>query len=206
MNVDPTLRAKPRGAATLQPERTRAIWRAAIIELARVGYQRLSMESIARRAGVGKAALYRRWDGKEAMIIALVAAIDFEIVRGADKGSLLADIRDYLEGAFRLLRRPLAFRILPEFYSEMGRDTELATAIRNTVLEQKRASIRQLIDRAVARGELSNPVRDDLTFDLIVGPIYWHTVIARSSTDEEYLQSAAAAMTAALRAAYTPIH
>jgi AcrR family transcriptional regulator len=205
MEIERGFRAAPRGAAILKPERTRAIWRAAIIELARVGYHRLSMESISRRAGVGKAALYRRWDGKEAMIIALVAAIEFEIVKGADKGSLGADIRDYLEGAFRLLRRPLAFRILPDFYSEMSRDTDLAVAIRSTVLEQKRASIRQLIGRAVARGELSDQNRYDLAFDLIVGPIYWHAVIARSTTDEFYLADLAKAITAALHSIMAPV-
>jgi AcrR family transcriptional regulator len=199
MNDAPPVRRQPRGAALLQPDRTRSIWRAAIIELARVGYDRLSMESVARRAGVGKAALYRRWPGKEAMIIALIEAVELEIVSAADKGSLCADVRDYLEKAFCLLRRPLATRILPDLYAEMGRDTALASAIRSTVQQRKRESVSEMIDRAVARGELPRAIDHELAFDLIVGPIYWRALVTRSRIGDAYLDQLAAGITASLR-------
>lgn len=199
MNADPPVSRQPRGAALLQPDRTRSIWRAAIIELARVGYDRLSMEAVAKRAGVGKAALYRRWPGKEAMIIALIEAVELEIVSAADKGSLGADVRDYLEKAFRLLQRPLSARILPDLYAEMGRDTALASAIRATVQQRKRDSVSDMIDRAVARGELSPTFDHELAFDLIAGPIYWRALVTRSRIGEAYLSQLAAAITASLR-------
>ena len=198
MNAE-RLKWKPRGAALLQPDRTRAIWRAAILELARVGYDKLSMEAVARRAGVGKAALYRRWAGKEAMVIALIAAVEIEIIGGTDRGSLHHDIRFYLEEGFRLLRRPLAARILPEFYAEVSRDSELGAAIRSTVLKRKQDSISGIIQRAVERGELSSSIDHQLAFDLIVGPIYWHAIINSKAADEAYLDAASLAITVALK-------
>lgn len=198
MDIDTTMRAEPRGAARLQPDRTRAIWRAAIIELATVGYGRLSMDAVAKRAGVGKAALYRRWDGKEAMIIGLIAAIELEIVVGADCGSLEADIQDYLVKAAQLLRRPLASRILPDLYSEVGRDTALAQAIRTSVLARKRDSVKAIIDRAIARGELAANVDIDLAFDLVVGPVYWRSMVTRAGGGD-WVDAMAAATSAALR-------
>ena len=58
----------PTGAAVLQPEVTQAITDAVLHELAEQGYGRLSMEAVAKRAGVGKSALYRRWASKDEMI------------------------------------------------------------------------------------------------------------------------------------------
>jgi len=198
MVIDTNMRGEPRGAARLQPDRTRAIWRAAIIELAMVGYGRLSMDAVAKRAGVGKAALYRRWDGKEAMIIGLIAAIDLEIISGADCGSLAADIRDYLAKAAQLLRRPLASRILPDLYSEVGRDSALAQAIRTSVLARKRDSIKAILDRAIVRGELAADIDIELAFDLVVGPIYWRSLVTRSSSTDG-IDPMAKAISAALR-------
>jgi AcrR family transcriptional regulator len=58
-------RRTPTGAAVLQPEITKAITGAVFDELADQGYARLSMEAVAKRAGVGKSALYRRWPSKQ---------------------------------------------------------------------------------------------------------------------------------------------
>lgn len=198
MLIQPVQERRPRGAAVLDPERTRAIWKAALLELARVGYDRLSMDAVARRANVGKAALYRRWNGKEAMVIALISAVEIEIVTPCDQGSLEADVRDYLKQAYRLLRRPLVARILPEFYAEVSRDTELAEAIRSTVIKRKRDSISALLERARRRGELARPVDLQLAFDLIVGPIYWRAVISRAPVSKADLDDAAGRVTAAL--------
>jgi AcrR family transcriptional regulator len=200
VHTSPAAPHAPRGGALLRPDRTRAIWRAAIIELARMGYERLSMEGVARRAGVGKAALYRRWPGKEAMIIDLVSAVEVEVVSAADTGSLQTDVRDYIARAFILLRRPLSARILPDLYAELGRNTALAAAIRATVQERKRESVRLLIDRAVARAELAPMPDCELAFDLLVGPIYWRALITKSETSEADLDQLAASTTAALKA------
>ncbi|TNE37814.1 MAG: TetR/AcrR family transcriptional regulator [Sphingomonadales bacterium] len=189
-----------RGAALLQPDRTRAIWRAAIIELARVGYGRLSMEVVAKRAGVGKAALYRRWPGKEAMVIALIRAIGLEVIAVSDQGSLEADVRRYIADATRILSRPLSVRILPDLYSEMGRDTPLAEAIRATVQERKRKSAAEIVDRAVRRGELDGAIQREMAFDFLAGPIYWRMLVTRRSIDEHYGNELTSAIIGALSA------
>lgn len=188
-----------RGAAVLQPDRTRAIRRAAVVELAHGGYGRLTVDAVAKRAGVGKAALYRRWRNKEEMVLALLAGMDFEIVEAANTGSLEGDVRDYVDKAFRLLRRPLARRILPDLYAEVGRDTALAAAIRQAILVPKRGSVNALLDRAIARGEVDDPIDRDLAFDLLIGPIYWRALVTGASADDTVLWSMANAITRAIK-------
>src|ERR671938_244016 len=60
---------EPAGAAVLQESVTAAITSAMFDQLAEIGYARMSMDAVARRAGVGKAAVYRRWRSKQAMLI-----------------------------------------------------------------------------------------------------------------------------------------
>ena len=57
-------RRVPAGAAVLRDDNTTAIRGAVLEELAAVGYGRLSIEAVARRAGVSKTAIYRRWRSK----------------------------------------------------------------------------------------------------------------------------------------------
>lgn len=183
---------------TLHPRTTRAIWRAVILELARTGYQALSMEQVARRAGVGKAALYRRWRGREAMMLDLVAAIKFPIIAAPDRGSLHDDLLAYLTGAAQLFRRPLARRLLPEFYAEMSRGGTLSDALRDKLLSLKGLQLQGLIDRAIARGEISPSTDPKLASALIVGPLYWAWIIERRSFDELSLLFIAKSLAAAL--------
>lgn len=204
MNYMLTSDAAPRGAALFRPHVSRAIWRAAIIELARVGYSQMSMDAVARRAGVGKAALYRRWNGKEAMVIGLIAAIDLEIVRGQDRGSLTEDLESYVEEGLRLMRRPLASRILPDLYAEMSRDTALAEAIRDAVYRRKKESIFELVGRSIARGELPSSIDVDLAFDIIVGTLYWRVMVSGRNAAACQAPRLAQALAAALKAIAAP--
>lgn len=179
-------RRDPIGAALLQDSVTNAILRSAILELARVGYARMSMESVTKRAGVGKAALYRRWPNKQAMVIALLYGIGLEIVTTPDTGSLEGDVSFYIDRAIKLLRRPLARRILPDLYAELSHDTELAEAIEKTVQTQKRDSAREIIDRAVKRGELSGKIDYELAFDMLAAPLYWRLLVTRQKMGQRY--------------------
>src|SRR5258705_4990604 len=63
----------PAGAAVLQADVTEAIRQAFFSELAESGYGRLSIEAVARRATVGKPAIYRRWRSKQDMAVALIS-------------------------------------------------------------------------------------------------------------------------------------
>ncbi|MBB6123674.1 TetR/AcrR family transcriptional regulator [Sphingobium subterraneum] len=204
MNYQAITETAPRGAALLRPHVTRSIWRAAIIELARVGYDQMSMDAVAKRAGVGKAALYRRWNSKEAMVVAMITAIELEIVQAEDRGSLRDDIKSYVEAGLRMMRRPLATRILPDLYAEMCRDTLLAKAIRDTVYARKRISIVALLDRAIQRGELSPGMDVDLAFDVIAGTLYWRVLVSRSNSDDTQVNAMADGFAAALKAMSPP--
>lgn len=180
-------RRTPQGAALLQKQVTTAIARACFREWARTGYAALSMEAIAKRAGVGKAALYRRWPSKLAMTVDLLNRTGVRSADITDQGSLEADVRLFLHQTLRLLQRPLVKRILPDLHAEMGRTPELAAALRSGIQKERRELGKQLLERAVHRGELAAGLDRDLALDLLGAPLYWRTMIVTGPTSPEYL-------------------
>src|SRR6201991_1040979 len=98
-----TARRVPAGAAVLREDVTDAIRAAVFEELAAVGFARMSIEGIARRAGVGKTAVYRRWRSKLHLVLDVVSAFAAQGLPAPATGSLYGDIRALLEVASRTL-------------------------------------------------------------------------------------------------------
>ncbi|MGY2737112.1 TetR/AcrR family transcriptional regulator [Sphingomonas sp. UYP23] len=190
------------GAAVKRPQITDALTRTFFEEWARVGYSALSLDAVARKAGVGKAALYRRWRSKADMAHDLVAQLGRQlpaILDVGDRGSLEADLKALLLVASLLLRVPLVLRIMPDLYAAVAREPTLAAAMRpaDAVWEKKVAA---LLDRAVERGELKPDLDRRLAVAVLIGPVYWRLVVIGQRFDRPAIKTLARVMAAALAA------
>jgi AcrR family transcriptional regulator len=186
------------GAAVLRGEITTALRRALLEELAAVGYGRLSIEAVARRAGVAKTAVYRRWTSKLEMVLEVVAEVAGQRLSLPDTGSLRGDLELVLRLMAHALEHPLASQIIPDLLAEAGRDPQMAQTLHQALRDAQKDVGVQLIDRAVARGELPADTDFDVALDLVVGPLYWRLAVARQPLSPDYLPSLAAATAAAL--------
>ncbi|PRX96601.1 TetR/AcrR family transcriptional regulator [Allonocardiopsis opalescens] len=180
-------RRPPTGAAVLQATVTEAIVEAALDELAEQGYARLSMEAVARRAGVGKSALYRRWPSKREMAIAVIADFTMERATVPDIGSLRGDIRASLDTVVDWLAHPRFARILPDLVTEVARDPALAEVVDAMVGTPKRRRSAEMLQRAIDRGELPPDTDLDIALDLIAAPVYWRLIVRAAPVDPPYL-------------------
>jgi AcrR family transcriptional regulator len=172
-------RRTPTGAAVLQPAITKAITEAVLDEWAEQGLARLSMEAVAKRAGVGKSALYRRWSSKQEMAISVIS--EFSVARAAvaDTGSLRGDLRETLDSLLEWLTHPRFSRILPDLVAETARNAELADTVTVMLGVPRRERATVMFQRAIERGELSPDTDLELALDLLAAPVYWrHTVRA----------------------------
>jgi AcrR family transcriptional regulator len=182
----------------LRGEITTAIRHAVVQELAAVGYGRLSIEAVARRAGVAKTAVYRRWSSKLDMVLEMVAGVAGQSLPLPDTGSLRGDIELVLRMAARGLRHPIASQIIPDLLAEAARNPQIAQTLQDVLRANQRDVGELLVGRAVDRGELPAGADPDAVVDLIVGPLYWRLAIARTPLSEAYLLRLAAATEAAL--------
>jgi AcrR family transcriptional regulator len=194
-------RRQPAGAAVLQEDVTSAIRAAVFAELAEVGYGRLSMESVARRAKVGKTALYRRWPSKREMVVAIASGLAATAIPFADTGSLPGDVSAFLREAHEALLAPMVCKILPDLFAEGARSSELGDDLLSSVRDPRRARAGDLIRRAINRGELLGEVDIETAVDLLAGPLYWRVTVVRTPTDAAYIDRLTHIVVAGIRAA-----
>jgi AcrR family transcriptional regulator len=198
--LEPAIKRTPAGAAVLRDDITVAIRQAVMQELAAVGYGRLSIEAVARRAGVGKTAFYRRWSSKLDMVLEIVAEVAGQSLPLPDTGSLRGDLEVLLRIVAKALQHPLASQIVPDLLAEASRNPQMAQTLGHALRANQQEVGGQLVDRAVKRGELPEGIDPASAVDLIVGPIYWRLAIARTPTPNPTLTTMAAAIAAALAA------
>ncbi|MFD7435579.1 TetR/AcrR family transcriptional regulator [Streptomyces sp. NPDC059861] len=130
----------------------------------------LSIERIARTAGVGKATIYRRWRGKEELFV--------DVVRSAEPAdpelpgtSMRDDLVVLLEA---LRRRGLANRtsaILHNAHAQMKTNPRIWAAYHNAVIAPRRRLGLEVLRRGQQDGELRADVDLELVHDIVIGPM-----------------------------------
>jgi AcrR family transcriptional regulator len=193
-------RRPPAGAAVLRGDITSAIRNAVMDELAAVGYGRLSIEAVARRAGVGKTAIYRRWTNKLEMVLEIVSGVAGRKLPWPDTGTLRGDIDILLRIVAAALQHRLASQIIPDLLAEAARNPKIAETLHTALVGYQRELGVHLVGRAVARGELPAGTDPDIAADLLIGPLYWRLAVARDEVSDAYLGQLADAVAGALAA------
>ncbi|NYI88862.1 AcrR family transcriptional regulator [Amycolatopsis endophytica] len=181
---------------------TDAITGAAFAELAEAGYARMSMEAVARRAGVGKAALYRRWPSKQEMLSELLRdAVENTLPPVPATGALRTDLRELLGTLRAQLANPVVASIGPGLLAEARHSDVLADVIDGSVAQPRRAVARAMLQAAIDRGELSDRLDRELAVDLLIAPLVFRILMVHGDSDDDYLDTLTAAVEAALKAA-----
>lgn len=174
----------------------RAIATATRAVLAESGYAQLTVDAVAARAGVGKAAIYRRHTTKQQMIFAAVLH-DLEIAPPPDSGSMRGDLTALLRDIAVNLTTPPA-GVVPGLLADVHGDPALAATFVSTFVAAERGCVEEVLDRAVARGELPRRPDPAVVHALLLGPVFaWLFLLqedpARLGTVTAALAEAAAA-------------
>jgi AcrR family transcriptional regulator len=169
-----------------------AATRAALVEL---GWSKLTLGDVATRAGVAKTTLYRRWAGKNELVVDAVAEL-FDELELPDRGSLAADIEGVVLQFAALLAQPAARSGLMAVVAESTRDDALRERIRASIVEPQKDLVLEGRARAQARGELpleSDPAEAartvDLIFDVVAGAVVHRTLVSAEPADEEWVHA-----------------
>ena len=173
--------------ANLRPQVTDGIVEAVLDELADVGFGRLSMDGVARRARAGKAALYRRWPSKQEMVLDVVAGLSVPAAATVPSNDLVSDVTALVAGVDAWLSDVRMSRILPDLLAEAMRNPELADALTRRVGTARRGYGQAVIDAAIARGEVSPDVDSEYVLDLVAAPVFWRICGRREQTKPAFL-------------------
>jgi AcrR family transcriptional regulator len=143
--------------------------------LAERGYAKLTVDAVASRAGVGKAAIYRRFATKQEMIFAATVH-DMEEQPPPDSGSLQGDLAAIGETIAAQLTAA-APDVLHGLLADIHGDTSLGARFSSTFIERERFVIDTVLDRAVERGELIERPDAAIVHALLLGPIFYWILI-----------------------------
>lgn len=191
------LKPGPRPGRPRNSQIDQAVLEAARELLAESGYGGVTMDATAARAGVGKAAIYRRFGSKaELLFAAAVHGVDIE--PPADSGSLRGDLRAMADVIQERLGSPAARQVTPALLAELSRDPALAERLQNTFVASEREDLATIMERAQQRGELSRPVDPALAHLLLGGPLFVALFVFPGPLDEDRLDEIAAVIAAGL--------
>ncbi len=149
--------------------------------LAEAGFSGLTVDAVAARAGVGKATIYRRWEGKEQLVLDALTASRFH-PEVPDTGSLRTDLLAYYLPLTEAEAQVGAIRLMPALAAQAALDEQLAERLRSFVSD-RRTPVAELLDRARARGEVEADLDVELAIDLLTGPIMYRLYFSGSPVD-----------------------
>jgi len=141
------------------------------------GFDKMTVDDVAARAGVGKATVYRRWPSKEDLAVAAMEQIYSAEIPDADTGSIEGDLKESFRSVLAFVNSPAGAAYLRTSIAESVRDPRIASLYRASTERAEEAACR-MYERAIERGE----VRDDID---LLATVQWlgGLLAARAITD-----------------------
>jgi len=165
------------------------ILRAVIDLLSEVGYVHLTVAEVARRAGVSKPAIYRRWSQKSQLVVEAMVT-QMRPGKGNDSGSAATDLLNLTQGLIDTLTRTPLGRVLPGLAAEMAADPVLAASYRDLIIKPNQRQWRDAVERGIASGELSPETDVDFVLNTLAGPLYFCLLITGEPIKADYARTA----------------
>jgi AcrR family transcriptional regulator len=178
-----------RGPGRPRCEKARkAVIRSTLALLKREGFHELTMESVAARAGVGKATIYRWWPNKaELVIAAFVSAVEEEL-RFPSSGPVLESIHEQMKRWAFIFRSPLG-QIVATVIGAGQSEPEILEAFRAHWVEPRRIEARRLLRLAIRNSEIRADLDPDRVLDLLYGPLYLRLLLKHAPLDEDFVNT-----------------
>jgi AcrR family transcriptional regulator len=166
--------AAPRAPGRPRSERAdRAIVDATLELIAEAGFDGLTVEAVAARAGVGKATIYRRFSCRDALVAESLATLNDDlppVPRGLSTRDTLIML---LENMQQRSGSSLSGRIMSRVVGESARNPDLVGTFYHRVVAARRERLRRVLQRGVDAGDVTPDADLDLLVALLVGPVLY---------------------------------
>ena len=164
-----------------------AVIEAALSELADRGYSALSLEGVARRAGVHKTTLYRRWGTREELVLEAMLDRADQHISVPDTGSLRDDLLELARTAAANAASPEVAAMARVVAAESPRDRRLAGANRRFWTERL-ALDGVIVERAIERGDVAAGTDPGMVIESVLGPIHLRLLLTGERVDQAFLE------------------
>jgi AcrR family transcriptional regulator len=159
---------------------------ATLAELADRGYASLSLERVARRAGVHKTTLYRRWGTREELVLEAMLERASEHISVPDTGSLRQDLLELARTAAANAATPEVAAMARAVAAESPRDSRLAV-VNSRFWAERLALDGVIVERAITRGEVAAGIEPRQVIEAVLGPIHLRLLLTGEPVDYPFL-------------------
>ncbi|MEO7852870.1 MAG: TetR/AcrR family transcriptional regulator [Rubrivivax sp.] len=171
------------------------------------GPSAVTMGAVAERAGVGKPTVYRWWPNRHAVTMAALmdaapapqGPAQRGRTRATDGPRPLRELQQQLLAVAETLASRTG-RHVTAMIASADPDTEVAKAFRHHFVLARRSEGRQLLERAVALGELCQPLNLDVALDQIYGALFFRVLLGHAAVDVAFVRGLLAQCLAGLAA------
>jgi AcrR family transcriptional regulator len=207
----PSSRAQSVEEARRNPARRSEASRRAIIDAAidlvvSTGFEALSIEGIARRAGVGKQTIYRWWPSKGALFLdaflerRVEQRADSPVLEPLDSGDLAADVRRLVGAEVAHLATPSVEAPYRALVVALQADPELAARASERLIRPSMARITDWLATAQRRGDVRTDLDLDVAAELLLGPLFQRWLLRTGPLDDAYADALAGVLLGVLAA------
>jgi AcrR family transcriptional regulator len=161
-------------------ESHQAMLKATLELLAEVGFDAMSIEAIATRAGVGKTTIYRRYSGKEELVADAIESLRQDVVI-PDTGNLWSDLDVLIENAALITLSPLGRQSVAMIISSASSNTQFAQIYWSKYMQPRRQAFAVVLERAKARHEVEEDLDSGLVFDTMSGIMLYALIFQPTS-------------------------
>jgi AcrR family transcriptional regulator len=163
-----------------------AVIEALLGELAEHGLAGTTMEGVARRAGVNKTTLYRRWGSREELVLDALLELGERRVPIPDTGSLRDDLLTVAREIVASVSTPEADAVIRAAAADPAQDSKLVARVRQFWTVRYEV-LGEIVARAVERGELPEGTDPRPVIDGLLGGIYLRLLVTREPLDDDVL-------------------
>jgi AcrR family transcriptional regulator len=156
---------------------------------AEVGYAGLNMEAVARRAGVGKHTIYRRWSSKAALLLDALSRVWTTGLDYHDTGDVRADLREQFLRSAPALASPPIGPVYRALIAEAQSDPDLRTTLHERFLHTVERRTLDRITRAQHTGELVSGANLEFAAEVLCGTLYYRHLLSTRPVDENTVDS-----------------
>lgn len=148
----------------------------------------MSVDAVAKRAGVSKATIYRWWRSKETLTLDALYEEWATAPPVRNTGSLRGDLLSLLRPWARVVARRPYGRVLARLIEEAHTDPTFAEEYQARFLQPRRDAGREVFARAIGRGELPSAFDTEVALDLLYGPIYHRLLQGHAPLDDRFVR------------------
>jgi AcrR family transcriptional regulator len=161
-----------------------AILRTTLEQLGRRGYAALSIDQVATVAEVNKTTIYRRWPTKGELVVAAVVACREAQPRFVPTGRLRGDLLSLLRNKARTISTPRQ-RAISSAINTL--DPSISAALLQELRRRRYTMPRDVVEAAVARGELPAETDTEFLTQLLLAPIFYRSLVLRETVPDDLI-------------------